>query len=257
MGSITGIEDSAEASLLRLFSGAIKRGEIAVLGRNQHRSRAGLFGDREIALGEAEEIIRAGGSAATQLVRVGRIDADSQSPRLQFSHRVFEMGERGVRQASEIDDVGALDAQEFGAGENRFEAQLRRIDDLGEDFQRMARQIERRAGLAKKRRQVFQFIGAALEGTPNSCAKRVRSARQRPGTTTRSALIGRGSLRMRMGSVISAATFTPTLKIDQSNGVGAMPCNTFSRRFSSEAAGQEQDTLTHAATLLRRCAMAS
>ena len=49
-----------EASLLRLFSGAKKRGEIAVLGRDQHRPRAGLLGDGEIALGEAEEIVGAG-----------------------------------------------------------------------------------------------------------------------------------------------------------------------------------------------------
>ena len=157
------VEDGAEASLLRVFSGAIKRSEIAVLGRNQHRSRAGLFGDREIALGEAEEIIGAGGAAATQFVWVSRIDADSQSPRLQFSHGVLEMGERGIRQAPEIDHVGALDAQEFGARENRLEADLRRIDDLGEDSERVARQIERRSGLAEKRWQVFQFIGAALE----------------------------------------------------------------------------------------------
>ena len=66
-------------------------------------------------------------------------------------------------------------------------AHLRSLDNLGEDPQRMARQIERRAGLAEKRRQVLQFIGAALEGPPNSCARRARSARQRPGTTTRSA----------------------------------------------------------------------
>ena len=39
-----------------------------MLGRNQHRSRAGLFGDREIALGEAEEIVGAGGSAPAQFV---------------------------------------------------------------------------------------------------------------------------------------------------------------------------------------------
>ena len=136
-----------------------------MLGRNQHRSRAGLFGDGEIVLGEAEEIIGAGGSAPTQFVRVGRIDADSQSPRLQFSHRIFEMGEWRIRQAPEIDDVGALGAQEFGASDNRLEAHLRRIDDLSEDAQRMARQIESRSGLAEKHRQVFQFIGAALERT--------------------------------------------------------------------------------------------
>ena len=95
-----------------------------MLGRNQHRSRARLFGDSEIALGEAEEIIRAGGAAATQFVWVSRIDADGQFPRLQFSHGVLEMGEWRIRQAPEIDDVGALDAQEFGARENCLEAQL-------------------------------------------------------------------------------------------------------------------------------------
>src|SRR4029077_1883095 len=88
---------------------------------------------------------------------------DSQSPRLQFSHGVLEMGKWGIRQAPEVDDVGPLDAQEFGACENCFEAQLRRIDDLSEDAQSMARQIEGRAGPAEKHWQVFQLIGAALE----------------------------------------------------------------------------------------------
>ena len=121
-----------------------------MLGRNQNWSCAGLFGDREIALGEAEEIIGAGDSAPAEFVRVSRVDADSQSPRLQFSHRIFEMGEWRIRQAPEIDDVGALDAQEFGASDNCLEAQLRRIDDLSEDAQSVARQIESRAGLAEE-----------------------------------------------------------------------------------------------------------
>ena len=55
------VEDSAEAPLLCLVSGAIKGGEIAMLGRNQHRSCARLFGDRETMLGEAEKIIGASG----------------------------------------------------------------------------------------------------------------------------------------------------------------------------------------------------
>src|SRR5277367_6786850 len=91
------VEDSAEAALLCLFSGAIKRGEITMLGGNQHWPCAGLFRDREAMLGEAEDIIGAGGSAAAQFVRVSRVDADSQSPRLQFSHSIFEMGEWGIR----------------------------------------------------------------------------------------------------------------------------------------------------------------
>src|ERR1700733_5200201 len=114
-------------------------------------------------LGEAEEIIGAGDSPPAQFVRVSRVDADSQSPRLQFSHGIFEVGEWRIRQASEIDDVGALDAQHFGASDNGLEAHLRRIDDLSEDAQRMARQIEGCSGLAEKHWQVFQFIGTALE----------------------------------------------------------------------------------------------
>ena len=83
--------------------------------RDQDRPRSGLFGDREIVLGEAEQIIGAGRAASTQLVGLGRIDADRQSPRLQFSHRLLEMGEGRVRQATEIDHVGAVGAQGFGA----------------------------------------------------------------------------------------------------------------------------------------------
>ena len=157
------VENGAEASLLRLFGGAKERSEIAVLDRDQHRPRAGLLGDREIALGEAEEVIGAGGAAPTQLVGLGRIDADRQSPRLQFPHRLLEMGERGVGQATEIDHVGALGAQDLGARDNRLEADLRSIDDLGENPERMARQIERGAGLAEKRRQVLQLVGSALK----------------------------------------------------------------------------------------------
>ena len=148
---------------MRLFSGAIERRQIPVLDRDQHRPRAGLFGDRETALGEAKEIVGAGGAAPPQLVGLGRIDADRESPPLQFSHGLLEMRKRRVRQATEIDHIGSLGAQGFGAGENRFEADLRSIDNFGENSQRMARQIDRSARLAKKLRQVFQFVGSALE----------------------------------------------------------------------------------------------
>src|ERR1700722_11967345 len=74
------------------------------------------------------------------------------------------MGEWRIRQTPEIDDVGPLDAQEFGARENCLKAQLRRIDDLSKDAKCVPRQIESRSGLAEKHWQVSQFIGSALEG---------------------------------------------------------------------------------------------
>src|SRR4029077_4741283 len=144
------VEDSAKPSLLCVFGGAIERVAIPMLGRNQHRSCSRFFRARKIALGEAEEIIGAGGSAAAQFFWVSRIDADRQSPRLQFSHCIFEMEEWRIRQAPEIDEVGALGAQQFRASDNRLDAYLRRIDNLSKDAQHMARQIESRSGLAKK-----------------------------------------------------------------------------------------------------------
>ena len=167
------------------------------------------------------------------------------------------MGERRIRQAPEIDDVGALDAQKFGARENCLEAHLRRIDDLGEDTQRMARQIERRAGLAEKRWQVFQFIGSALERN----AKFLRQAREVSAAAARDD---------------DAIGFDRARQPAHEDGLGHQRRNLHAhvedrpverRRLHAlqdlleavlgEAAGQKQNALPHAATLLRRCAMAS
>ena len=75
------------------------------------------------------------------------------------------MREWRVREATEIDDVGALGAQDFSAGDNRFEADLRSIDNLGEDSERMPRQVDRRARFAEEFRQVLEFVRSALEGS--------------------------------------------------------------------------------------------
>ena len=62
------------------------------------------------------------------------------------------MGERRIRQTSEIDDIGALGAQDFRTNEEGLEANLRRINDLSENAQCMARQIQSRSGLTEKHR---------------------------------------------------------------------------------------------------------
>ena len=75
------------------------------------------------------------------------------------------MREWRVRQATEIDDVGALGAQDFSAGDDRLEAHLRSIDNLGEDSERMPRQVDRGARFAEEFRQVLEFVRSALEGS--------------------------------------------------------------------------------------------
>ena len=145
----------------------------------------------------------------------------------------------------------------FGASEDRLEAHLRRIDDLSEDAQRMARQIESRSGLAEKHWQVFQFIRAALEGH----AKFLRQARE----------VGAAAARDDHAIGVNRAR-----QPAHEDGFGHQRRNLYAhvedrpverrRRHAlqdlletllGEAAGQEQNALPHAATLLRRCAMAS
>ena len=157
-----------------------------------------------------------------------------------------------VRQAPEIDHIGALGAQKLGARENRLGAHLRSLDNLGEDPQRMARQIERRAGLAEKRRQVLQFIGAALEGS----LELLREARK----------VGAAAARDD-----HAIGFERARQPAHENGLGhqrrdlhphvedrpverrrPQPLQDLLEALLSEAAGQEQNPLPHAATLLRR-----
>ena len=167
------------------------------------------------------------------------------------------MGERGVRQATEIDHVGALGAQGLGPGDDRLDAHLRRVDDLGENPQRVARQIERSAGLAEKRRQVFQFVGSALEGRAEFLrqARKVRAAAARDDHAI-------GVERARQ----------PT----HQDGLGHQRRDFYAdvhdrpverrRRHAlqdllepalRQAAGQKQDALLHAAISLRRRAIAS
>ena len=93
------------------------------------------------------------------------------------------MGERRIRQAAEIDDVGALGAQGFGASENRLEARSakrrrsrRRCAARGATNRAPRRPCRRNAGRS------FNSSGPRWNGAPNSCARRARSARQRPGT---------------------------------------------------------------------------
>ena len=228
-----------------------------MLGWNQHRPRAGLLGDGEIALGEAEQIVGARHGAPSQFVGLGRIDADIEASRLQFPHRGLELGEGRIGQAAEIDHVGPRGAQGVGASENRLDAQLRSIDDLGEDLERMAGQIETCAGLAEKRGQILQFIGAALEGP----LKRLRQARKVSAAAARNndavGIDRAGHPAHKNGFGHQRRDLHPHVEDRPVERRGLHALEDLLEAALGKAAGQEQNPLPHAATLLRRSAIAS
>ena len=102
---------------------------------------------------------------------------------LEPANGVFEMRERRVRQAPEIDHVGARRPHGGGTRENGIDAQRRRIDDLGEYAHVVTRQIEHR-GRAFRSMPASPSIppAHARTGRRIRALRRSRSARQRPGT---------------------------------------------------------------------------
>ena len=87
-----------------------------------------------------------------------------------------------------------------------------------------------RPGLPKNPGKSFNSSGPRTNGTPKSAVRRVRSARQRPGTMTRLASSGRGRRRTMIASVISAATLTPMSSTDHSNPRAPLSTRIFSSR---------------------------
>src|SRR5262249_55484605 len=101
-------------------------------------------------------------------VRLSRKCAPALAPRasssmagvLELAHGIFELRKRRVRQAAEIDHVGAGPAHGGGARQDGVDAQRRGVDDLGEDADVVARQIEA-ARLAEIGRQILQLLRPA------------------------------------------------------------------------------------------------
>ncbi len=114
--------------------------------------------------GQAEQEIRARDGAAAQFREVAQIDADREPIVPEHSDGLLQMrkGEAGF--AADVDDVGAVLAQRMGTGAQGVHRQRRRIDDLGEDADVVAREIRGGRAVPEKARQVHDFVGAAREG---------------------------------------------------------------------------------------------
>ena len=90
------------------------------------------------------------------------------------------MAEGRVRQAAQVDHVGAGPPVGFGPRDDFFEAQGRGLDDLGEDAHVVARQVGRPALAAEELRQVGEIVGAALEGYAEVAPQLVQVAAEAP-----------------------------------------------------------------------------
>ena len=121
----------------------------------------------------------------------------------------------------------------------------------------MARQIESRAGLAEKHRQIFQFIGAALEGH----AKFLSQAREVGAATARDDdAVGVDRARQPAhedGFGHQRRDLYPDTEDRPVERRRLHALQDLLETALGEAAGQEQNTFPHAATLLRRCAIVS
>ena len=107
-------------------------------------------------------------------------DADLQAFPFQDSDRVFKMRERRVRQATEIDHIGALAAQRPRPRQKRLDGQRRGVDDLGEDADIVVREIGRRAAPPKIGRQIADFVGSAHDRNAKLTGQRIEIAAKAP-----------------------------------------------------------------------------
>ena len=80
--------------------GAVERGEIAMLLRDQHRRGFDLVGDVERVFVEAEQEVGARLAAAQELIGIGGIDAHLVALLFQRPHRLFQMREGRIRAGS-------------------------------------------------------------------------------------------------------------------------------------------------------------
>ena len=134
IGSRTGSAMNGYAGPLGSLDGAPERIEIAGNGRDQHRRRRVIEGQRQRVLVEAEKIVRARPARRSlSSSRLAESTLTENPSRLQFPHRLAKQRKRRFRQAAEVDDVGAGAGKRPRPRHQRVDRKHRRVDDLGED----------------------------------------------------------------------------------------------------------------------------
>src|SRR6266851_6386530 len=157
------IEDERTPSPIQRVGGAAQRIEIARLGRDEHRQSAHLGKEVKHGLVEAEHEFRSGASGTPELVAIGGVDADREAGTVQRSDRVLEMVKGRSRQAAEIYDIGAFGSELAGAVKDRLDRKMRCLDNLRENPDIVATEVDTLALAPESRRKVVKVFRAALD----------------------------------------------------------------------------------------------
>lgn len=99
---------------------------------------------------------------------------------LEFGDGFLEVREGRLGQAAEVDDVGAVGGVLARAADDGLDGQARRVDDLGENFHRIAREVAALRFLAEVLGQVGELLGAAPHRQPQLGGERLEVAAAAP-----------------------------------------------------------------------------
>ncbi len=160
------IEDTVGQAFAALLGqagdGTIKRVHVAGAFGDDNGCTGDLLGQPQCALFKAEQIIRTGAAASQQFIGFERIDADRKAGITQRPDAVLQVRKIHSRQAADVDHVGAVAAITLGALDDPGNAELRRVDDLGEHAHIVAAQIRGKRLATKIGWQILQVLGPTL-----------------------------------------------------------------------------------------------
>ena len=205
--------------------------------------RRDAAGEIEIGLVEAEQILRAGVSAARAAPRTSPESTLTSKPSAcsaaiassRCGNAVSGWQPRSITSAPAARILVRL-GEDFG---NTLRSEPRRSRRRCGYHARQIRRLRRRGRRTRAYRRSRR--GRARRARRNAAARRSRSVRHRPGTITRSASSGPCSRLRMIASVMSAATFTPMS--NRATSPAGSPNSLEHRRDArlGETAGQEEE----------------
>lgn len=158
-----GIDQERAATRAACGDSAVQRIQITVRCGNQYGNRGNLFDYANGGLMQTQQIICAGSSATQEIIGFQGIDANGKTLFLQSSNHLFEVRERGIRQAPDVDDVRAIPSIVLRLANNAIHAEFWRISNLGENADIVVGQVADPGFPSEEFGEITKLIGTAFE----------------------------------------------------------------------------------------------
>ena len=152
----------------------VQGGHVGVLFRYQDGDCSGFFRYPGAALMQAQQVIRARPGSAQQLFILQGIDADLVTRVMQGLDRLFQVRERRIRQAADVDYISAVTVIPCRTGKDFVHADLRGFHYLGKNAHAVVVQAGRCCLPAEKNGQVLDVHGAPLHRYAQRLAQRLQ-----------------------------------------------------------------------------------